>query len=257
VSGITQEENNVALINCPECNKEISDKAGACPSCGHPMEKQVLKPIYQKPKVTIPKEVSCLECGKEISTNSKACPYCECLAKYAVPEEYQDLNDQEIDIYEPKIPQTTCPSCKSENTQKIEVMVMNGTTSGSSTAIGVTSHLDLGVARIKSSSQTTLASTYVPPKKPVLMSGYANKIMSRVMFVVSGAMWYFTRNEPAFFSYIFGGFTILLALGVLATLGDVESIDRTNAQKLSDWEKQNNLFKNGWMCHRCGHKWNS
>jgi hypothetical protein len=37
VSGITQEEHNVALINCPECNKEISDKAGACPHCGCPV----------------------------------------------------------------------------------------------------------------------------------------------------------------------------------------------------------------------------
>lgn len=27
----------MALINCPECGKEISDKAGACPSCGCPI----------------------------------------------------------------------------------------------------------------------------------------------------------------------------------------------------------------------------
>jgi hypothetical protein len=27
----------VSLINCPECNKEISDKAVACPSCGFPI----------------------------------------------------------------------------------------------------------------------------------------------------------------------------------------------------------------------------
>lgn len=25
----------MALINCPECNKEISDKAKACPNCGY------------------------------------------------------------------------------------------------------------------------------------------------------------------------------------------------------------------------------
>lgn len=29
----------MALINCPECSKEISDKAGACPQCGCPIEK--------------------------------------------------------------------------------------------------------------------------------------------------------------------------------------------------------------------------
>lgn len=28
----------MALINCPECNKEISDRAKACPNCGFPMD---------------------------------------------------------------------------------------------------------------------------------------------------------------------------------------------------------------------------
>lgn len=30
---------NMALIKCPECGKEISDKAIRCPSCGYPIEK--------------------------------------------------------------------------------------------------------------------------------------------------------------------------------------------------------------------------
>lgn len=30
----------MALINCPECNHEVSDKAKACPNCGHPFESQ-------------------------------------------------------------------------------------------------------------------------------------------------------------------------------------------------------------------------
>ena len=33
----------MALINCPECNKEISDKATNCPHCGNPINEQ--KPI--------------------------------------------------------------------------------------------------------------------------------------------------------------------------------------------------------------------
>lgn len=27
----------MALINCPECGAQISDKALTCPNCGHPM----------------------------------------------------------------------------------------------------------------------------------------------------------------------------------------------------------------------------
>ena len=28
----------MALIKCPECGKEISDKASACPNCGCPVD---------------------------------------------------------------------------------------------------------------------------------------------------------------------------------------------------------------------------
>ncbi|MBO5023092.1 MAG: zinc ribbon domain-containing protein [Clostridia bacterium] len=31
----------MALIKCPECNKEISDKAGSCPNCGYPISKLI------------------------------------------------------------------------------------------------------------------------------------------------------------------------------------------------------------------------
>jgi hypothetical protein len=27
----------MALINCPECGTQVSDKAISCPKCGHPM----------------------------------------------------------------------------------------------------------------------------------------------------------------------------------------------------------------------------
>ena len=33
----------MALIKCPECGKEISDKANACPNCGAPVEKKKVK----------------------------------------------------------------------------------------------------------------------------------------------------------------------------------------------------------------------
>ena len=28
----------MALINCPECNSQVSDKARECPECGHPIK---------------------------------------------------------------------------------------------------------------------------------------------------------------------------------------------------------------------------
>jgi len=31
----------MALIQCPECGRDVSDKAAACPHCGHPVRGQV------------------------------------------------------------------------------------------------------------------------------------------------------------------------------------------------------------------------
>ncbi|MBQ2882693.1 MAG: zinc ribbon domain-containing protein [Alphaproteobacteria bacterium] len=36
----------MALINCPECNREISDKAKACPHCGYPINLNTGYSIY-------------------------------------------------------------------------------------------------------------------------------------------------------------------------------------------------------------------
>ena len=36
----------MALIKCPECGKDISDKATACPNCGNPMNQQIQQEEY-------------------------------------------------------------------------------------------------------------------------------------------------------------------------------------------------------------------
>lgn len=36
----------MALIQCPECGKEVSSAATACPSCGHP-----IRPVTEAPTV--------------------------------------------------------------------------------------------------------------------------------------------------------------------------------------------------------------
>jgi len=36
----------MALIHCPECRREVSDQAAACPGCGHPIKPGALAP-YQ------------------------------------------------------------------------------------------------------------------------------------------------------------------------------------------------------------------
>lgn len=41
----------MALVNCPECGREISDKAVACPHCAYPMAHEPDAPAEQPPEV--------------------------------------------------------------------------------------------------------------------------------------------------------------------------------------------------------------
>ncbi len=50
----------MALTNCKECGKEISDSASVCPHCGAP----------------VVKDVFCRKCGTKVSENTKFCPTC-------------------------------------------------------------------------------------------------------------------------------------------------------------------------------------
>jgi len=52
----------MALISCPECGKEISDKAQACPNCGTPIKKDGKK--------------FCKHCGESIDKDCVVCPKC-------------------------------------------------------------------------------------------------------------------------------------------------------------------------------------
>lgn len=54
----------MALINCPQCGAQVSDKAEKCPSCGF---------------VLIEKEpILCKECGTELQNGDTICPKCGC-----------------------------------------------------------------------------------------------------------------------------------------------------------------------------------
>ena len=37
----------MALINCPECKREVSDAAVSCPSCGYPLWERPAEPQFE------------------------------------------------------------------------------------------------------------------------------------------------------------------------------------------------------------------
>lgn len=54
----------MALINCPECGKEVSDRATVCPNCAFPLEEYTHRLI------------KCPKCEKKILDTEKVCPNC-------------------------------------------------------------------------------------------------------------------------------------------------------------------------------------
>lgn len=64
----------MAMIQCPECGQEISDKAKKCIHCGKVLIEEVQPTKY------------CAECGKEIPVDSQECPFCGCPVEQEKPE---------------------------------------------------------------------------------------------------------------------------------------------------------------------------
>ena len=54
----------MALISCPQCGKQISDKAEKCPGCQYEMKET--------------NTIKCSECGNDIPADAKVCPLCGC-----------------------------------------------------------------------------------------------------------------------------------------------------------------------------------
>lgn len=59
----------MAIITCPECGKEISDKAEVCIHCGFPLKQAINRNQIRAEK-------TCPECGEKVDINTKVCPKC-------------------------------------------------------------------------------------------------------------------------------------------------------------------------------------
>lgn len=73
----------MALIVCPGCGKEISDKAIVCPKCGYTFQKD------EQAKLIV-----CEECGSEFDDSLDSCPNCG----YPKPVKQQEIAPQKVEV---------------------------------------------------------------------------------------------------------------------------------------------------------------
>ena len=83
----------MALIQCKNCGKDVSDRAKVCPHCGTQLIDD---------EVTQPQPIICEECGAEIPQGADSCPNCGC----PVPVDGEENTEapQKVELTSVKIP---------------------------------------------------------------------------------------------------------------------------------------------------------
>ena len=76
----------MAMIQCPECGQEISDKAKKCIHCGKVFVEE--KPANE--------EIKCSECGAVLAETDEICPNCGCPVEKVVKQE--DTKPQQVEV---------------------------------------------------------------------------------------------------------------------------------------------------------------
>lgn len=104
----------MALIKCPECGKEFSDRASACPNCSCPT-KDILQDLQnaavESEKL---KQIICPRCGSSVKADGDYCdncgrritPYKNDSTTAVIPQVPSNPNLTENSFY------TICPVCK-------------------------------------------------------------------------------------------------------------------------------------------------
>ncbi|RZT02900.1 zinc-ribbon domain-containing protein [Cuneatibacter caecimuris] len=80
----------MALFKCPECGKEISDRASTCPNCGCPIETEEKRTKIEIEEKAEQNLVPCTKCG---CWNEAGTTYCEKCGNIYTYREYQKLDE--------------------------------------------------------------------------------------------------------------------------------------------------------------------
>lgn len=89
----------MALINCPECGRQISNQAEKCPSCGFPISRMNQQPNYAQIQEQSVQMQTCPQCGLVHPVSQSICPRCGAMTRYEKGIDYekaaQDVKKEE------------------------------------------------------------------------------------------------------------------------------------------------------------------
>ena len=100
----------MALINCPECGKQISDKSEICVACGFPIREYLSEKDNEK--IEDEKHI-CPYCGEPVFKGDDYCDGCGMRLTDYINTDKPLRNSYEVDFS--KIPYTVCPQCGRKN----------------------------------------------------------------------------------------------------------------------------------------------
>lgn len=201
------------------------------------------------------------ECGKKVSESMKVCPYCKAErspSKFkAIASALKDkleaakpvsrestVQNTVKPLEQPAVPPAIsgesikCQKCSGDNVQTVKMACLSGSSTGTSTAFGISTDLNLGMATIDTKSSTHLAAKLQPGPRPKF--GLFNILLALIcaILLASGL----------------GGFVVsLIPAGILIWV--LSKAKKNHNAALVTWEEKRRAYESGWICHRCGHVW--
>ena len=107
----------MALIECPECSRQVSTTASSCPNCGYNIKRIIQNCVACELNN---KKIVLMNYNKE--QNILICPECGHITRFATPEEEAQM-EQNRRLYEiQNSNKVTCPYCSSTNIRKISTV---------------------------------------------------------------------------------------------------------------------------------------
>lgn len=99
------------LIKCPECGKDVSDRAPSCIHCGYPLQSAPRKIATASTPVqrTLPAK-HCTKCGSIYPADDITCPSCG------------QVESRMIAGNTTPVPTVKCPTCGSTNVERVSAI---------------------------------------------------------------------------------------------------------------------------------------